>query len=52
MMRLDGILFIPTGKNLSTVDKLNTLCPEPFSLSLQPFEYPVCTVEGVVFDLL
>uniref|UniRef100_A0A3P8NL85 PPIase cyclophilin-type domain-containing protein n=1 Tax=Astatotilapia calliptera TaxID=8154 RepID=A0A3P8NL85_ASTCA len=23
-----------------------------FSLSLQPFEYPVCTEEGVVFDLL
>uniref|UniRef100_A0A8C3G3Z9 RING-type E3 ubiquitin-protein ligase PPIL2 n=1 Tax=Cyclopterus lumpus TaxID=8103 RepID=A0A8C3G3Z9_CYCLU len=23
-----------------------------FSLSLQPFEYPVCTDEGVVFDLL
>ena len=23
-----------------------------FSLSLQPFSYPVCTPEGVVFDLL
>uniref|UniRef100_A0AAQ4RWN9 RING-type E3 ubiquitin-protein ligase PPIL2 n=1 Tax=Gasterosteus aculeatus aculeatus TaxID=481459 RepID=A0AAQ4RWN9_GASAC len=23
-----------------------------FSLSLQPFEYPVCTDEGVIFDLL
>lgn len=23
-----------------------------FSLSLQPFVYPVCTPEGVVFDLL
>ncbi|KAL8180310.1 UNVERIFIED_CONTAM: RING-type E3 ubiquitin-protein ligase ppil2 [Gekko kuhli] len=22
------------------------------SLSLQPFEYPVCTPEGIVFDLL
>lgn len=24
----------------------------PLSLSLQPFTYPVCTPEGVVFDLL
>uniref|UniRef100_A0A8C4IL22 RING-type E3 ubiquitin-protein ligase PPIL2 n=1 Tax=Dicentrarchus labrax TaxID=13489 RepID=A0A8C4IL22_DICLA len=28
------------------------ICLEIYFLSLQPFEYPVCTEEGIVFDLL
>uniref|UniRef100_A0AAX7UBU0 PPIase cyclophilin-type domain-containing protein n=1 Tax=Astatotilapia calliptera TaxID=8154 RepID=A0AAX7UBU0_ASTCA len=36
-------------KNCHEFDTCAVTC---FSLSLQPFEYPVCTEEGVVFDLL
>lgn len=42
--------FWTCGLEMLTPSHLSDL--KPSSLSLQPFEYPVCTEDGVVFDLL